>query len=61
MRYFDLQVNGYAGIDFNSDTLTTEQAKVACSALEEDGNEGILATIITDSPESMKALSLIHI
>ena len=55
MRYFDLQVNGYAGIDFNSDTLTTEQAKVACSALEEDGNEGILATIITDSPESMKA------
>ena len=55
MRYFDLQVNGYAGVDFNSNTLTTEEAKKACSALEEDGTEGILATVITDSVEAMKA------
>ena len=55
MRYFDLQVIGYAGVDFNSNTLTTEEAKKACSALEEDGTEGILATVITDSVEAMKA------
>jgi N-acetylglucosamine-6-phosphate deacetylase len=55
MRYFDLQVNGYAGVDFNSDTLTTEQAELACSALEEDGTGGILATVITDSVDAMKA------
>ena len=53
MKTFDLQVNGYAGIDFNRDDLTAEQLYRACSALEEDGNEGILATIITDSIESM--------
>jgi len=55
MKYFDLQVNGYAGVDFNSSTLTTEEAKRACSALEEDGIEGVLATVITDSVEAMKA------
>ncbi len=54
MKYFDLQVNGYAGVDFNSNTLTTEEAKRACSALEEDGNEGVLATVITDSVKAMK-------
>ena len=54
MSYFDLQVNGYAGIDFNSDFLTTEQARVACEAMQEDGTTGALATVITDSIESMK-------
>ncbi|MFP6872570.1 MAG: N-acetylglucosamine-6-phosphate deacetylase [Verrucomicrobiales bacterium] len=53
MNTFDLQVNGYAGIDFNRDELTGEQLHCACSALKEDGNEGILATIITDSIEAM--------
>ena len=53
MKTFDLQVNGYAGIDFNRDDLTGEQLHRACAALEEDGNEGILAAIITDSIESM--------
>ena len=54
MSYFDLQVNGYAGIDFNSGFLTTEQARVACEAMLEDGTTGALATVITDSIESMK-------
>ena len=36
MSYFDLQVNGYAGIDFNSDFLTTEQARVAAARAAED-------------------------
>ena len=54
MSYFDLQVNGYAGIDFNGDSLTSEQARSACEALLEDGTTGILATVITDSMEAMK-------
>ncbi|MCH2061143.1 MAG: N-acetylglucosamine-6-phosphate deacetylase [Verrucomicrobiales bacterium] len=53
MKTFDLQVNGYAGVDFNHDDLTAEQLHAACRALEEDGNEGILATIITDSVKNM--------
>ncbi|MCA8987195.1 MAG: N-acetylglucosamine-6-phosphate deacetylase, partial [Planctomycetaceae bacterium] len=44
---FDLQVNGYAGVDFNGDELTVEQAVHACEALKRDGVQGILATVIT--------------
>ncbi len=47
-KYIDLQVNGYAGIDFNSTSLTEEQLIIACKKLEEDNVEAILATIITD-------------
>ncbi|MCB0749241.1 MAG: N-acetylglucosamine-6-phosphate deacetylase, partial [Ignavibacteriae bacterium] len=48
IKYIDLQVNGYAGIDFNSMILAEEQLLVACKKLEEDNVEGILATLITD-------------
>lgn len=51
--YIDLQVNGYAGIDFNSDSLTAEGLHTACEALRRDGVEGILATIITDAIDTM--------
>ncbi|MFP6866770.1 MAG: N-acetylglucosamine-6-phosphate deacetylase [Roseibacillus sp.] len=54
MSYFDLQVNGYAGVDFNAESLTTGQIRSACEAMKEDGTEGMLATIITDGMESMK-------
>ncbi len=54
-KYFDLQVNGYAGIDFNSVSLTEEQLLVACRKLEEDNVEGVLATIITDDFEIMNS------
>ena len=54
MSFFDLQVNGYAGIDFNGGSLTTAQVREACVALKEDGTEGVLATVITDGMESMK-------
>lgn len=53
MSTFDLQVNGYAGIDFNRDELSGELLHHACCALKEDGNDGILATVITDSIEAM--------
>lgn len=49
MPYFDLQVNGYAGVDFNGSDLSLEEMHRACEALREDGVEGMLATIITDT------------
>ncbi len=45
--YFDIQVNGYAGVDFNRNDLTAENLRHACWRLERDGVAGILATIIT--------------
>jgi len=52
-QYFDLQVNGYAGVDFNADDLDPEALHRACERLREDGVAGILATIITASVERM--------
>ncbi len=51
--YFDLQVNGYAGVDFNQNDLSPEDLHNACAKLKEDGVQGILATIITASPNDM--------
>ncbi len=52
---FDLQVNGYAGTDFNRDGLTAEALHHACECLREDGVQGILATFITDHIPAMKS------
>ncbi len=49
----DLQVNGYAGADFNADSLTAESLHAACLKLREHGVGQILATVITDAPEAM--------
>jgi len=51
--FFDLQVNGYAGVDFNQDELDAEQLHRACDRLEGDGVAGLLATIITDDLAAM--------
>ncbi len=53
MKYLDLQVNGAYGIDFNDDALTTEDFEFACAKLHESGVVGFLATIITDSVDTM--------
>ncbi|MCA9214206.1 MAG: N-acetylglucosamine-6-phosphate deacetylase [Planctomycetales bacterium] len=53
-RFVDLQVNGYGGIDFNSDNVTADDFRVACSSLVKDGIECVLATIITDSLPAME-------
>ena len=45
--YFDVQVNGYAGVDFNADGLTDENLRRACAAMRADGVGRALATIIT--------------
>lgn len=55
MSYFDLQINGYAGVDFCSLDLTGEDMRKACEALAADGVDGILATLITDSVEALCA------
>jgi len=52
--YFDAQVNGYAGVDFNQDHLTATDLRHACQRLAADGVSGFLATIITDHPDSMR-------
>jgi N-acetylglucosamine-6-phosphate deacetylase len=54
-QYVDLQVNGYAGVDFNQDDLAKADLHAACQGLREDGVAGILATIITDELPRMTA------
>jgi N-acetylglucosamine-6-phosphate deacetylase len=49
MKPLDIQVNGYAGTDFNRDDLTAEGLHHACVCLLEDGCDQILATFITDT------------
>ncbi len=53
MKYLDLQVNGAYGIDFNDDALTAEGFGFACAQLQKSGVVGFLATIITDSVDTM--------
>jgi N-acetylglucosamine-6-phosphate deacetylase len=51
--YVDLQVNGYGGVDFNSDDLTADELHRGCIALQRDGVAAILATIITEKSDIM--------
>jgi N-acetylglucosamine-6-phosphate deacetylase len=53
MSYVDLQVNGYAGVDFNKDGLTAEELRRACERLAADDVGACLATIITDDVDAM--------
>lgn len=53
MTFVDLQVNGYAGVDFNHDGLTADDLRRACERLEADGVAACLATIITDDLDAM--------
>lgn len=55
MGFFDLQVNGYGGVDLNGDVLESEPVEQMCRLLASHGVDGILATLITDSIEKMKA------
>src|SRR5438045_1058883 len=52
--FFDVQVNGYGGVDFNQDELSADQLEKACEKLAADGVAGILATIITDTLGQMQ-------
>jgi len=47
--YFDIQVNGYGGLDFHKDVITGEELHACCERLQKDGVTGIFATITTDA------------
>jgi len=47
--FVDLQVNGYAGVDFSSPLLTREEVEKVCRALFKQGTGAFLATIVTAS------------
>jgi N-acetylglucosamine-6-phosphate deacetylase len=51
--FFDLQVNGYAGVDFNADGVTLDDLHGACERLAADGVEGCLIAVITDALDAM--------
>ena len=58
--FVDLQVNGYADVDFNCDELSTERVTAVCQRLRADGLAGILATVITADVDAMcRRLSII--
>lgn len=52
---FDLQVNGYAGVDFNDPSITSKSFDHALAAMLEDGVTGCLPTIITAHPDELTA------
>lgn len=52
-RYFDLQVNGYFGVDFLRDDMTCDELHTACEAMQRDGVAGCLATITTAPIDNM--------
>lgn len=52
-KFFDLQVNGYAGLDFNREDYNEEHIQRACELMIEHGAEGALATVITDDLDAM--------
>lgn len=53
MRPFDIQNNGYAGVDFCDADITAESLHHACCELEKDGCQSILVTMISDTVENM--------
>jgi N-acetylglucosamine-6-phosphate deacetylase len=54
--FVDLQVNGYAGVDFNSSIpLSDQQVVDVCERLTGDGVSRILATVITAPLDAMIA------
>jgi N-acetylglucosamine-6-phosphate deacetylase len=55
VQYVDLQVNGYAGVDFNGDHLSGEELEAACKAMRADSVAQFLVTIITDDLVVMTA------
>ena len=54
MGAFDIQVNGFAGVDFNADHLGDEEFSKVDAALDDCGVSGILATVITADLKQME-------
>jgi N-acetylglucosamine-6-phosphate deacetylase len=47
--FFDLQVNGFAGVDFNTPGCTDEELQQATDAMRSTGVTRYLPTLITSS------------
>ena len=47
MGAFDIQVNGFAGVDFNADEVSGDEMGKVAEVLSGDEVDGILATVIT--------------
>ena len=55
MGWVDLQVNGFAGVDFNAPGLTVAAVRTAVERLAEAGTSGFLPTFVTADPEVVVA------
>jgi N-acetylglucosamine-6-phosphate deacetylase len=53
--FFDLQVNGFAGVDFGDPALTPESVEHAVAAISKTGVTRFLPTLITSSLETFSA------
>jgi N-acetylglucosamine-6-phosphate deacetylase len=53
--WIDLQVNGFAGVDYNSPASTQEQIAQSIRAMFASGVTRMFPTVITGSPESITA------
>ena len=51
--WVDLQINGYAGVDFNASGLTVEAVKTVTDRLAADGTAAFLPTLVTGDPEML--------
>lgn len=51
--YVDLQINGYAGIDFNDPSVTPEEIALSAVELQKIGVTAALPTVITGDLQSM--------
>lgn len=51
---FDLQVNGYAGVDFNDPSITAARVDIALGAMLEAGVTQCLPTLITARPAELR-------
>lgn len=54
-HWIDLQINGYAGVDFNAPGLTVEAVREVVERLGEDGTAAFLPTLVTGDPETVVA------
>jgi len=52
---FDIQVNGFAGVDFNHPDFSAEGLQTAVHAMWRYGTTHVMPTIVTGSPERMAA------
>lgn len=53
--WVDLQVNGYAGVDFNSPGLSVEAVESVVARLNADGTAAFQPTFVTGDPETVIA------